>query len=79
MTDAKRGGVGHGGLVDGESHCYKRETKAEAEAERWERGEEVGVTRGDMVSVRELRKSYVSLYLRSGFRFFTEGGGIAFQ
>ena len=44
------------GWVDGDSHCYKRETKAEAEAERWERGEEVGVTRGDMVSVRELRK-----------------------
>ena len=34
VTDAKRGGVGHGGLVDGESHCCKRETKAEAEAER---------------------------------------------
>ena len=34
VTDAKRGGVGHGGLVDVESHCYKRETKAEAEAER---------------------------------------------
>ena len=24
VTDAKRGGVGHGGLVDGESHCCKR-------------------------------------------------------
>ena len=34
VTDAKRGGVGHGGLVDGESHYCKRETKAEAEAER---------------------------------------------
>ena len=34
VTDAKRGGVGHGGLVDVESHYCKRETKAEAEAER---------------------------------------------
>ena len=34
VTDAKRGGVGHGGWVDGESHYCKRETKAEAETER---------------------------------------------
>ena len=34
VTDAKRGGVGHDGWVDGESHYYKRETKAEAEAEK---------------------------------------------
>ena len=34
VTDTKRGGVGHGGWVDGDSHYCKRETKAEAEAER---------------------------------------------
>jgi hypothetical protein len=35
VTDAKRGGGwGMVGWVDGESHYCKRETKAEAEAER---------------------------------------------